>query len=145
MQLSRDAAATLRACATYGEFRGEVTVLLDPDSERGMRVTCAISSNKLTIFKTKDKKAFFASIPLGKLQVTMWPHHKDLFCLASACDAADNIVCGVNSEDILNEWLAVFRRLDIDVATKLGAYDEEHLCVCFTVVEIHGDALKARL
>jgi hypothetical protein len=145
MQLSRDAAATLRACATYGEFRGEVTVRLDPDSERGMRLTCAISSNKLTIFKTKDKKAFFARIPLGKLQVTMWPHRKDLFCLASACDAGDNIVCCADSEDIRNEWLAVFRRLDIDVATKLGADDEEHLCACFTGVEIHGDAVKARL
>jgi hypothetical protein len=110
-----------------------------------MRVTCAISSNKLTIFKSKDEKAFFARIPLGKLQVTMWPHRKDLFCLASACDAGDNIVCCADSEDIRNEWLAVFRRLDIDVATKLGADDEEHLCACFTGVEIHGDALKARL
>ena len=26
------------ACATYEEFRGEMTVRLDPDSERGMRV-----------------------------------------------------------------------------------------------------------
>jgi hypothetical protein len=38
MPWSRDAAATARACATYKEFRGEMTVRLDPDSERGMRV-----------------------------------------------------------------------------------------------------------
>jgi hypothetical protein len=145
MPRSHDATAPSRACATYAEVRGEVTVRLDPDSERGMRVTCAIRSNKLTIFKTKDEKALFARMPLGELQVTMWPHRKDLFFLASVCDAGDHIVCCADSEHIRNEWLAVFRRLGIDVATKLGDEDEEYLRARFTGVEIHGDALKARL
>ena len=145
MPWSHDAAATARACAAYEEFRGEVTVRLDTDAEHGMRVTCAIRSNKLTIFKTKDEKAFLACIPLGKLQVTTWPHRKDLFCLMSACAAGDDIVCCADSEDIRNEWLAVFRRLDVDVATMLGADEEEHFHAYFTGVEIHGDALKARL
>ena len=145
MPWSHDAATTARACTTYEEFRGEVTVSLDTDSEHGMRVTCAIRSNKLTIFKTKDEKAFFARIPLGKLQVTTWPHRKYLFCLLSACAAGDDIVCCADSEDIRNEWLAVFRRLDVNIVTMLGADEEEHFRARFTGIEIHGDALKARL
>jgi hypothetical protein len=74
---------------------------------------------------------------------------KDLFCLASACDAGDHIVCCADSEDIRNQWRAVFLehgwRLGIDVATKLGADGEEYLCACLTGVEIHRDALEAQL
>jgi hypothetical protein len=50
-----------------------------------------------------------------------------------------------DSEDIRNEWIAVFRRLGIDVAKKLGASEEEYLDAWFAGIEIHGDALKARL
>ena len=143
--MRRDAAAPALACAAHEEARSEVTVRLDLDSERGLRATCAIRSNELTICKTQDDKAVLARVPLSELQVTLWPHRQELFGLTSGCNVDDDIVCCADSEDIRNEWLAVFQRLGIDVATKLGAYDEEHLCACFTGVEIHGDALKARL
>jgi len=107
---------------------------------------CAIRSNELTICKTQDDKAVFARVPLSELQVTLWPHRQELFGLASGCcNVDDDIVCCVDSEDIWNEWLAVFQRLGIDVATKLGADDEEYVDSWLAGVEINGDALKARL
>ena len=62
--------------------------------------------------------------------------------LAFGCNAVANIVCCADSEDIQNEWLDAFHRLGIDVATKLGADDEEYVDSC---IEIYGDALKDRL
>ena len=136
MPVRRDAAAPAR---------GEVTVRLDLDSECGIRAMCAIRSNQLTICKTQDDNAVFARVPLSELQVTLWPHRQELFGLASGCcNVDDDIVCCVDSEDIWNEWLAVFQRLGIDVATKLGADDEEHVDSWLSGVEINGDALKAR-
>ena len=145
MKTSGNAAAPARACAAHEEARGEVTLRLDLDSERGIRATCAIRSNELTICKTQDEKAVLARVPLSKLQVMLWPHRQDLFVLASGYNAVDDIVCCADSEDIRNEWLAVFRRLGIDVATKLGADDEDYLDSWLAGIEIHGDALKARL
>ena len=122
-----DAAASLPNTPRGAEkVRGEVTVRLNPDSERGMRVTCAIHSNKLTIFETKDEKAVLARVALGELQVTVWPQSPDMFGLASVCKAVDNIVCCADSEHIRNEWLDVFHRMGIDIASKLGADDEDH-------------------
>ncbi len=74
MQESRDNALTVPAltapararAADYEEVQGEVTVRLDPGSEHGVRVTCVIRSNKLMLFKTKDKKAVFARVPLER-------------------------------------------------------------------------------
>ena len=143
--MSRDDAAPARARAAHKEARGEVTVRLDPNSECGIRATCAIRFNELTIFKTGQEKAVLARVSLDKLQVTVWPNRPNLFGLASSCNAVDDIVCCADSEDIRNELLAVFRRLGIDVATKLGADEEEYLDAWLTGVEIHGDALKARL
>ncbi len=145
MPRSRDAAETARARAAHEEARGEVTVRLDPDSERGIRATCAICFNKLTICRTTQEKAVLARVSLDKLHVTVWPNRPNLFGLASSCNAVDDIVCCADSEDIRNELLAVFRRLGIDVATKLGADEEEYLDAWLTGVEIHGDAFKARL
>jgi hypothetical protein len=145
MPRSRDAAETARARAAHEEARGEVTVRLDPDSERGIRATCAICFNKLTICRTTQEKAVLARVSLDKLHVTVWPNRPNLFGLASSCNAVDDIVCCADSEDIRNEWIAVFRRLGIDVATKLGASEEEYLDAWFAGIEIHGDALKARL
>jgi hypothetical protein len=133
------------ANTTHEEARGEVTLLLDLDSERGIRATCAISSNELTICRTQGDKAVLAHVPLSELQVTLWPHRQELFGLASGCNTDDDIVCCADSEDIRNEWLAVFQRLGIDVATKLGADDEEYLDSWLAGIEINGDALKARL
>jgi hypothetical protein len=124
-----DAAASLpntpRGVA-HEKVRGEVTVRLNSDSERGMRVACSIRSNKLTIFETKDEKAVLARVALGELQVTVWPQSPDMFGLASGCNTVDDIVCCADSEHIRNEWLDVFHRLGIDIATKLGADDEEY-------------------
>ena len=50
MPMRRDAAAPALACAAHEEARSEVTVRLDLDSERGLRATCAIRSNELTIW-----------------------------------------------------------------------------------------------
>jgi hypothetical protein len=122
-----------------------VTLRLDLDSECGIRATCAIRSNELTISKTHDERAVLARVPLSELQVTLWHHRQELFGLASSCNAVDDIVCCADSEDIRNEWLAVFQRLGIDVATKLGADDEEYLDSWLAGIEINGDALKARL
>ncbi len=131
--------------AVLEEVRGELTVRRNPDSQHDMRVTCTILSNKFMIFKTKDKKALLARIPLGELQVTIWPHRKDLFCLASSCDAGDYIVCCADSEDIRSEWLAVFQEQGIDVATELGADDEAYVNSWLAGIEVNGDALKGRL
>jgi hypothetical protein len=141
MPTSRGAAAP---AAAHEEARGEVTLRLDLDSERGIRATCAIRSNELTICKTQDEKAVLARVPLSELQVMLWPHRQNLFILASGYNAVDDIVCCADSEDIRNEWLAVFQRLGIDVATKLGA-DDDYLDAWLAGIEIHGDALKARL
>jgi hypothetical protein len=145
MPTTRDAAAPACARAAHEEARGEVTLRLDLDSECGIRATCAIRSNELTISKTHDERAVLARVPLSELQVTLWPHRQELFGLASSCNAVDDIVCCADSEDIRNEWLAVFQRLGIDVATKLGADDEEYLDSWLAGIEINGDALKARL
>jgi hypothetical protein len=143
MPTNRDDAAP--AHTTHEEARGEVTLLLDLDSERGIRATCAIRSNGLTICKTQGDKAVLAHVPLSELQVTLWPHRQELFGLASGCNTDDDIVCCADSEDIRNEWLAAFQRLGIDVATKLGADDEEYVDSWLAGIEINGDALKARL
>jgi hypothetical protein len=58
-----------------------------------VRVTCVIRSNKLMLFKTKDKKAVFARVPLDELQVTVWLHCSDLFGLASGFEADDIVLC----------------------------------------------------
>ena len=146
MPTTRDAAAPACARAAHEEARGEVTLRLDLDSECGIRATCAIRSNELTICKTNDDKAVLARVPLSELQVTLWPHRQELFGLASSCNAVDDdIVCCADSEDIRNEWLAVFQRLGIDVATKLGADDEEYVDSWFAGIKVNGDALKARL
>jgi hypothetical protein len=146
MPTTRDAAAPACARAAHEEARGEVTLRLDLDSECGIRATCAIRSNELTISKTHDERAVLARVPLSELQVTLWHHRQELFGLASSCNAVDDdIVCCADSEDIRNEWLAVFKRLGIDVATKLGADDEEYVDAWLAGIKIHGDALKARL
>jgi hypothetical protein len=145
MPMRRDAAAPALACAAHEEARSEVTVRLDLDSERGLRATCAIRSNELTICKTQDDNAVLARVPLSELQVTLWPHRQELFGLASGCIVDDDIVCVADSEDIRNDWLAVFQRLGIDVATKLGADDEEYVDSWFAGIKVNGDALKARL
>ena len=145
MPTSRDASPA-RALSAHEEARGEVTLRPDLSSERGIRATCTIRSNELTICKTKDGKAVLARVPLSELQVTLWPHRPELFGLASGCNAVDDdIVCCADSEDIRNEWLAVFQRLGINVATKLTADDEEYLDSWLAGIEINGDALKARL
>jgi hypothetical protein len=141
--MSCNAAAPAPARPAHEEARGEVTLRPDMDSERGIRATCTIRSNELTICKTHDGKAVLARVPLSELHVTLWPHRPELFGLASAVD--DDIVCCADSEDIRNEWLAVFQRLGINVATKLGADDEEYLDSWLAGIEINGDALKARL
>ena len=146
MPTTRDAAAPACARAAHEEARGEVTLRLDLDSECGIRATCAIRSNELTISKTHDERAVLARVPLSELQVTLWHHRQELFGLASSCNAVDDdIVCCADSEDIRNEWLAVFQRLGIDVATKLGADDKEYLDSWLAGIEINGAALKARL
>ena len=63
---------------------------------------------------------------VGELQVTVWPQSPDMFGLASGCKTVDDIVCCADSEHIRNEWLDVFHRLGIDIASKLGADDEDH-------------------
>ena len=148
MPTTRDAAAPACARAAHEEARGEVTLRLDLDSECGIRATCAIRSNELTICKAQDENAVLARVPLSELQVTLWPHRQEVFGLSSGCNAdddVDDIVCCADSEDIRNEWLAVFKRLGIDVATKLGADDEEYVDAWLAGIKIHGDALKARL
>jgi hypothetical protein len=144
-----DAAGPAHARAAHEEARGDVTVRLDLDSERGIRATCAISGNELTIAticKTQDERAILARVPLSELQVTLWPHRQEVFGLSSGCSADDDdIVCCADSEDIRNEWLTVFQRLGIGVATKLSAGDEEYVDSCLAGINIHGDALKARL
>ena len=59
-------------------------------------------------------------MPLDKLQVTVWPNRPNLFGLVSDCN---NVVCCTDSEDIQNEWQAVFQQLGVDVATKLPEAD----------------------
>ncbi len=145
MPTNRDASAA--PVAAHEEVWGEVTLRLDLDSKRGIRATCAIRSNELTICKTQDEKAVLARVPLSELQVTLWPHRQEVFGLSSGCSADDDdIVCCADSEDIRNEWLTVFQRLGIDVATKLlSADDEEYVDSWLAGINIHGDALKARL
>ena len=144
MPTNRDASAA--PVAAHEEVCGEVTLRLDLDSKRGIRATCAIRSNELTICKTQDEKAVLARVPLSELQVTLWPHRQEVFGLSSGCSADDDdIVCCADSEDIRNEWLTVFQRLGIGVATKLSAGDEEYVDSCLAGINIHGDALKARL
>jgi hypothetical protein len=105
MQESRDIAlhmpaltAPARARAVdHEEAQGEMTVPLDPDSEHGVRVTCVIRSNKLTLFKTKDKKAMLTRVPLDELQVVVWPHRSDLLGLASGFEADDIVLCALHA------------------------------------------------
>jgi hypothetical protein len=146
MQTNRNASAA--PGAAHEDVWGEVTVRLDLDSKCGIRATCAIRSNELTICKAQDENAVLARVPLSELQVTLWPHRQEVFGLSSGCNAdddVDDIVCCADSEDIRNEWLAVFKRLGIDVATKLGADDEEYVDSWFAGIKVNGDALKARL
>ena len=146
MQTNRNASGA--PGAAHEDVWGEVTVRLDLDSKCGIRATCAIRSNELTICKAQDENAVLARVPLSELQVTLWPHRQEVFGLSSGCNAdddVDDIVCCADSEDIRNEWLAVFKRLGIDVATKLGADDEEYVDAWLAGIKIHGDALKARL
>ena len=62
----------------------------------------------------------WSCLPLDKLQVTVWPNRPNLFGLVSDCN---NVVCCTDSEDIQNEWQAVFQQLGVDVATKLPEAD----------------------
>jgi hypothetical protein len=129
VSLSGDATST--SCSTrahHEEVHGEVTLRLNPDSGRGistffyeMRATCAIRGKELTICKTNGEMGVLARVPLDKLQVTVWPNRPNLFGLASDCN---DVVCCTDSEDIRNEWQAVFQQLGVDVATKLPEADD---------------------